>query len=240
MSHIREWLEATACPSLDWVRDEQVGKQARSVVKAMRREGHFFSFRDTTELLKIPLEDLVLVKERVYELTLKHVMEDFRISECDRGGLRWIAHSLHLEPDDARRIELRVGRKVFEEYLAFAIAGGYLTGDEVQEFRRLAVSLDVTTRQLLLGYLAESGEQFLQMIAEAVVADGAVSASQWGKLIASVGALGLDEGELVRVLKAQIPRFAEKAAAAPPKGEFARLQRLAVETLIAWLGKAFA
>ena len=34
------------------------------------------------------------------------------------------ARTLRLDPKDARRIELQVGRRVFDEYLAFAISGG--------------------------------------------------------------------------------------------------------------------
>jgi len=213
MSRIRHWLEATACPILDFSRNERVEEMARQVVRCMRREGSFFSFRDTTSLMNVPLEDLALVKERVYELTLKYVMEDYRIDQRDRQGLGWIARHLRLESKDARWIELRVGRKVFDEYLAFAIAGGHLSQDEIAEFRTLAESLRTTTRQLLLLFLAESGEKFLEMILEALSDRQTVEQADWGQLTASLAALGLKEEELIRILRAQAGRLQENLAA---------------------------
>lgn len=221
-SRIRQWLEATACPVLDWARNEQVEQAARQVVKCMRREGSFFSFRDTADVLKIPIEDLVLVKERVYELTLKHVMEDYRINKRDRQGLGWISRALKLDPKDARRIELRVGRQAFDQYLAFAISGGHLSDEEIAEFREMADSLHVTTRQLLLLFLAEAGESFLKMILDVMADQQVVNDEDWGRLTGSLTALGLDEDELVRVIRAQAIRFHENLKAAskrPPQAE---------------------
>lgn len=221
-SRIREWLKATACPVLDYAQDERVDIAARHVIKAMRREGNFFSFRDTTGLLNVPIEDLVLVKERVYELTLKHVMEDYKISDRDRQGMAWIAKALKLDPKDARHIELRVGRQAFDEYLGFSISGGHLTKDEIAEFRQIAESLRVTTRQLLLLFLAESGEDFLKMILDALADKQAIDKADWGKLTTSLDALGLEEEELVRIMRAQASRFHENLKAAtkrPPEAD---------------------
>jgi hypothetical protein len=222
MNRIRKWLQATACPVLDWAQNERIELAARQVVKFMRREGNLFSFLDTTTLLKVPIEDLVLVKERVYELTLKHVMEDYRINERDRQGLGWIARTLKLDPKDARLIELRVGRQVFDEYLAFAISGGHLSDDEVAEFKQIADSLHITTRQLLLLFLAESGEEFLKMILDALADQQAIADADWGRFTASLAALGLDEEELIRVLRAQSLRFRENLKALskrPPEAD---------------------
>lgn len=221
-SRIRQWLEATACPALDHAQRERVDLAARQVVKSMRREGSFFSFRDTTSLMNIPVEDIVPVKERVYELTLKHVMEDYRIDERDRVGLGWIARALKLEPKDARRIELRVGRQAFDQCLAFALAGGHLADDEIAEFHRIAESLQVTARQLLLLFLAESGEDFLKMLLGTFAENHCVTDDEWGKLAASLAALGLEENELVRVLRAQAARFRDKLKAVfkrPPEAD---------------------
>lgn len=206
---IRQWLEATACPVLDWARNERVDLAARQVVKCMRREGNFFSFRDTADILNVPIEDLVLVKERVYELTLKHVMEDYQIDQRDRQGLSWISRALKLDPKDARRIEMRVGRQAFDEYLAFAISGGHLSEDEISEFRRIADGLHVTTRQLLLLFLADSGEKFLKMMLDALADKQTVDDTDWNRLTVSLAALGLDENELIRVIRAQAGRFIE-------------------------------
>lgn len=221
-NRIREWLKATACPVLDYAQDERVDVAARHVIKAMRREGNFFSFLDTTTLLHVPVEDIILVKERVYELTLKHVMEDYKISERDRQGMAWIAKALKLDAKDARRIELRVGRQAFDEYLAFSISGGHLTADEIAEFRLIAESLRVTTRQLLLLFLAESGEHFLKMILDALADKEKVENADWRKLTASLAALGLEEEELVRIMRAQAVRFRENLKAAtkrPPDAD---------------------
>jgi hypothetical protein len=233
MSRIREWLDATTCPTLDPLRNERIEDFAKQVVKCMRREGSFFSFRDTTEVLKVPLEDLVLVKERVYELTLNYVMEDYRITDRDRAGLGWIARTLRLDPKDARRIELQVGRRVFDEYLAFAISGGHLSDDEIAEFRRLAESLRATTRQLLLLFLADSGEEFLKMILDVMAEKQAVDGADWRKLTASLAALGLDEQELIRILRAQSARFLATQSAAIRQTEQMQARQRTLELLLA-------
>jgi hypothetical protein len=237
MSKIREWLEATACPTLDMERNERVEDFAKQVVRAMRREGSFFSFRDTTDLLKVPLEDLVLVKERVYELTLNHVMEDFQITERDQAGLAWIARNLRLEPADAHRVQLRVGRRVFDEYLAFSISGGHLSDEEIAEFRRLAESLGTTTRQLLLLYLADSGEAFLKMVLDVFAESPRINPKDWRRLTASLGALGLDEQELIRVLRAQATRLRETLRATTRRTQQTETHEETLERLTGWLNE---
>jgi hypothetical protein len=237
MNRLHQWLRATACPVLDRARDEQISALARQVIKCMRREGSFFSFHDTATLMNVPLEDLVLVQERVYELTLKHVMEDFRINRRDRGGLGWIARNLKIEAKDARRIELRVGRQVFEEYLAFSIAGGRLTEDEIAEFQALAESLSITTRQLLVLYLAESGEDFLGMVLDMMAEQQNIDRATWEQLTASLNALGLDERELVRVLRAQGPRLASHLAGISRPSEAQRDRQRLLVILLTWLDR---
>ena len=235
MNRLHQWLRATACPMLDRARDEQISALARQVIKCMRREGSFFSFHDTATVLNVAIDDLVLVQERVYELSLKHVMEDFRINRRDRGGLGWIARNLKLEAKDSRRIELRVGRQVFEEYLAFSIAGGRLTDDEIREFQALAESLSITTRQLLLLFLAESGEDFLGMVLDMMAEKQTLDQATWEQLTASLNALGLDEQELIRVLRAQGPRLAAHLASASRPSEAQRARQRLLGVLLAWL-----
>lgn len=234
-SRIRQWLEATACPPLDYAQQERVDLAARQVVKSMRREGSFFSFHDTTSLMDIPLEDLVPVKERVYELALKHVMEDYRIDPRDRVGMGWIARALRLDPKDARRIELRVGRQMFDEYLAFAISGGHLSEDEIAEFRQIAESLRVTTRQLLLLFLADSGEKFLKMLLETIAEKQTISDDDWTRLTTSLAALGLGEDELVRVLRAQAARFRDQLKSTSKRPPEADNQERVLEPLLKYL-----
>lgn len=205
-NRIKAWLEATACRVLDPERDERVGRLARDVAKCMRREGSFFDFTDTTRLLRVGLDDLPLVQERVYELTLKHVMRDYVITPRDRTGLGWIARRLRLPPEVARQVEVRVGRRVFEEYLAFALGGGYLDEEELGQLRSIADSLNVTTRQLLIGYLADAGEEFLRRIVEGIAENGRIDDTAWRRLIDSTERLGLREDEFVRVLRAQAHR----------------------------------
>ncbi len=210
MGWVRDWLEATACPALEPDRDQRVQSLAQQMGRFMRQEGRFFSLTETSIVLGIPARDLPLVQDRLYELTLKFVMQDYAVTERDRAGLRWVAKTLKLSPEQARRIELRVGRHVFEQYLAFAIAGGYLDEEELGQLRSVADSLDVTTRQFLLGYLAESGESFLESILSGMAGDGTISDEVWNRLLASTKALGLEAEEFLRVLRPQARRLADR------------------------------
>ncbi len=243
MSRIRKWLRATSAPTLDIDRNERIEDFARQVVKCMRREGSFFSFHDTAIVLNIPLEDLVLVKERVYELTFEYVLEERQVTERQRAGLSWIAKTLRLDAEDAHRVELRAGRRVFDEYLAFSISGGHLTDEEIAEFRSLAAGLRVTTRQLLLLFLADSGDSFLKMVLEVLAERPQIEPAHWKRLTRSLAALGLGESELVRVLRAQAIRFEEEArsfqATASKKQDAERL-RPTLKRLLAWLDRSAA
>ena len=218
MGWVRDWLEATACPSLDRDRDERVSALAQQMGRFMRHEGRFFSLRETAVTLGIGPSDMAYVQDRVYELTLKFVMQDYVITERDRAGLRWVAKALKLPPEQARRIELRVGRNVFEQFLAFAIAGGYLDQDELQQLRTVADSLNVSTRQFLLGYLADSGEAFLERILAGMAEDGEITDAAWKRLLTSTAALGLEEQEFVRVLRPQVRRLANRVPARTRSG----------------------
>lgn len=213
MGWVRDWLEATACPSLDRDRDERVSALAQQMGRFMRHEGRFFSLRETAVTLGIGPTDMPYVQDRVYELTLKYVMQDYAITDRDRAGLGWVAKTLKLPPEQARRIELRVGRSVFEQYLAFAIAGGYLDEEELRQLRTVADSLNVSTRQFLLGYLADSGEEFLERILAGMAEDGAITDAAWKRLVASTAALGLEEEEFARVLRPQVRRLAGRVPA---------------------------
>ncbi len=235
MGWVRDWLEATACPILEQDRDERVQTLARQMGHFMRQEGRFFSLNETAIMLGIPPRELPLVQDRLYELTLKYVMQDYAITERDRGGLRWVARALDLTPHQARRIELRVGRRVFEQYLVFAIAGGYLDDEELQQLRSVADSLNVSTRQLLLGYLAESGEAFVERILTGMAEDGKLTDEAWHRLVASTKALGLEEEEFLRVLRPQARRLVGRTRVRP-NGSPDTDPQPALQSLMARLG----
>jgi|GEM_PF-3402645 len=210
IDRIRDWLDETACPLLDIEREERVGLLARKVAKSMRQEGRFFSFRETATFLHMAVDDLPLVKERIYELTLKHVLDNYIIKERDRVGLRWIAKALKLSDEKTREIELRVGRHVFQEYLSFAISGGYLDDEELDQLHTLARSLGTTTKELLMDYLSGSGEQFLERILAGMAEDGKITDESWQRLISSTQALGLAERGFLTVLQKPGERLAER------------------------------
>jgi len=210
MGWVSNWLEATACPVLQRDQDERVQSLAHQLGRSMRHEGRFFNFEETALMLGIPSRDTPLVQDRLYELTLKFVLQDYAITERDRAGLGWVAKALRLDPEQARRIELRVGRLVFEQYLAFAIAGGYLDDEELQQLRSVAASLNISTRQLLVGYLAEAGREFLERILTGMAEDGKITDDAWNRLLASTQALGLDKEEFLRALRPHAQRIAER------------------------------
>src|SRR3972149_813013 len=99
MGWVRDWLEATACPTLERDQDEHVQSLAQQMGRVMRHEGRFFSLRETAVLLCIPPRGLPLVQDRLYELALKFVMQDYAITDRDRVGLGWVAKALKLSPD---------------------------------------------------------------------------------------------------------------------------------------------
>ena len=210
MGWVRNWLEATACQVLQRDQDERVQSLAHQLGRTMRHEGRFFNLQETGLMLAIPTRDLPLVQDRLYELTLKFVLQDYAINERDRTGLGWVARTLRLDPDQARRIELRVGRRVFEQYLGFAISGGYLDDEELQQLRSVAASLNISTRQLLVGYLAEAGREFLERILTGMAEDGKITDAAWNRLLASTQALGLDKEEFLRVLRPHAQRLTER------------------------------
>ncbi|HSW46865.1 MAG TPA: hypothetical protein VLM89_14990 [Phycisphaerae bacterium] len=209
MGWVYEWLEATACPMLNRDQDERVQSLAREMGRFMRQEGRFFSLDETALMLGIQQRDLPPVQDRLYELTLRYVLQNYAITDRDRSGLRWVAKALRLPPDNARRIELRVGRRVFEQYLSFAIAGGFLDAEELQQLRSVADSLGVSTRHMLAAYLAESGEEFLERILSGMAEDGRITDAAWQRLLASTAALGLDKDEFLRILRPHANRLVD-------------------------------
>ncbi len=209
LERVRELLEATNCATLDPQRNERIESMARELAKSMRHEGHFFHIHVAAEALQIPPEDILLVKERLYELTLKRVFRKNMISGTDRTGLQWIGRTLHMTPEESRRIELRVGRRVFEEYLAFSISCGYLDEQDMSELRSIADSLSVSTRDLLLGFLAESAEKFLRRILTGLAEDGWISDAAWRRLLDTTASLGVNERELVTLLRPAARSLAE-------------------------------
>lgn len=218
MDHIRDWLEASASPVIDRHHDREIDSLARQLAKAMHREGKFFSIRDSAALLQASPQDMPLIKERVYELALRRVLKNFNIGGQDRAGLGWIGRTLGLAPEDTRRIELRVGRRVFEEYLMFAIAGGYLDQEELQQLQTMAASLDVPTRELLLGYLNDSGQQFLKRLVEGMAQDGQITDESWERLMTTVEALGVNRQEFLRILRLHGKTLADSIRTANAKG----------------------
>lgn len=210
MERVRELLEATNRATLDTERNERIERHARDLARIMRQEGHFFHIHLAAENLQIPPVDILLVKERVYELTLRSVFKKHLISGEDRTGLAWIGKTLRLTPEESRRIELRVGRRVFEEYLAFSIACGYLDEQEMAELRSIGRSLSVETRELLLSFLAESGEHFLRRILTGLAEDGQISDEAWQRLVSTTAALGVQELELATLLRPAERSLAKK------------------------------
>jgi hypothetical protein len=210
MEHIRAWLDATACPAVDPDQDRRVSSQARELAACMRKEGKFFSLRESSDVLHVLPEDMALVKDRLYELALKFVLKNFVISDKDRMGLGWIARNLGLEAGQARLIELRVGRRVFEEFLGFGISGGYLDKEELTLLRTIAASLQVSTADLVISYLTEKGEDFLKRIFTGMPQDGVITDESWNRLLKTLGELGVSETQFLAALRPHGPRWAEK------------------------------
>jgi len=236
MNWVRDWLDMTACPALDPERNQEVETLAHQMGRAMRQEGKFFNLDHAAAALNIETEDLPLVRDRLYELSLKFVLKDFNINDKDRGGLRWVARNLKLTPEQARQIEMRVGRKVFEEYLAFGIAGGFLDPTELAELRSIATCLQVTTRQLVLEYLADSGADFLYRIMEGMAEDGKIPEQTFKRLISSTEELGVDGPEFITELRKHAEDFKDRIRSrAEANGGLTANQIPPMESLLAHL-----
>jgi len=237
MGWVHNWLEATACPTLKRDQEEQVQSLACQLGYFMRQEGRFFDLNETVVLLGISPRELPLVQDRLYELTLRFVLRNYAITDRDRAGLGWVAKTLRLSPEHARRIELRVGRRVFEQYLSFAISGGYLDHEELDQLRSVAESLGVTTRTLLVGNLAESGPDFLERILTGMTENGRITDQAWNRLLASTLALGLSHDEFLRILRPHAQRLADDIRSRPlPQSPFAPPDlRPALDSLLARL-----
>ncbi len=210
-NRLTAWMEATACPRLPPDRDRRVGDIARRLARSMVREGHFFIFRDAVEFLAVPPEDVDPVRDRVYELAFKRLLEQGPATvEAGRPGLRWIARNLGLSGEQAGWVELRVGRRLFEEYLAFALAGGRLDPDELEHLRAIADGLGVGTRRLLLGCLAESGGRLLKRFLEGLAGNGRIDDRDWALLLETVAALGVTPDEFARLLRPHARRLVDR------------------------------
>lgn len=236
MNRVKHWLEMTACPRLEPIHDERVAKAARKVARSMRQEGRFFDFREATRFLKVANDDVPLVRDRVYELCLKNVLERRGLSEKERNGLTWIAKSLRMSEDERRWVELRVGRMLFEEYLAFAIVGGWLDEEEISQLRSIAASLEITTRHLLLTYLAESGEVFLERVLSGLDENESVSAGNWRRLLGTAEALGASKIEFCRLLRPHAQRYAGRIRPDAKAGSKSRSHQLRhLEIMLKWM-----
>lgn len=210
-NRVTAWMEATACPRFSADRERRVGDFARRLARSMVQEGHFFSFRAAVEFLNVPPEDGDPVRDRVYELAFKRVLEEgSATAAARRAGLRWIARHLGLSEKQAGWVELRVGRRVFEEYLAFALAGGRLDPDELEYLRAIADGLGIGTRRLLLGCLAESGGRLLERLLEGLAEDGRIDDRDWTLLLDTVGALGVTPDEFGRLLRPHARRLVDR------------------------------
>lgn len=238
MDHIRDWLEGTACPTVDPARDEQIENLARQLAKAMHREGKFFDINDSAPFLMNQAgDDLMLVKERVYELAVRRVLKDFSIDGRDRAGLRWIARTLGLIGGRDRQIELRVGRKVFEEYLMFGMSGGYLDEEELHQVQSMAAGLEIPTRDLLLGYLTDAGEQFLRRLLDGMADNGEITDESWNRLLATAEALGVARQEFLQVLRVHGKAIADHIRSNQAQGRPVLLDLKAVRSLLLLLSQ---
>jgi hypothetical protein len=207
---VLEWLDATGHPTYDEDHERQIVTQARAVAGCMRREGRFFNFSETVAALKVPPSEFLLIKERLYELALHRVLREFTITQKDRSGLRWIARAVHLSEEECRNVERRVGRQVFEQHLSFWMSAGYLDEEELQQVRSLAGSLGRTTREMFLQYLGTSGADFLDRIMTGLTEGEDIPDAAWSRLLATVGALGVEAEVFLERVRPHARRHIEK------------------------------
>src|SRR5438874_1929321 len=62
LERVRELLEATTCATVDPERNQRIESMARQLAVAMRHEGSFFHIHQAADTLKIPPQDILLVK----------------------------------------------------------------------------------------------------------------------------------------------------------------------------------
>jgi hypothetical protein len=212
--HVRDWLDATVLPAQDEEAERRITTLTRQLARCMRKEGHFFDFGETVRTMELSAADLLLVKQRLYELAVRRVLRAFAISEKDRSGLRWIARAVALSDEECRRIESSAGRQIFELHLGFSMSAGFLDEEELGQVRSLAASLGGTTHEMFAAYLADSGAEFVERLLTGLAEGEGVTDAWWERFMGTIAALGMDAERFRETVRPHVRRAVERVLAA--------------------------
>jgi len=226
------YIKQASVRLFDPEREARIDTLSRQIATELKTQRSAFVFDEVVAALGVTSRDVEAVRARVYQMALERAWEDRNITEAERKGLQWVARVLNLKGPEKREVELAVGKRVCEECLAEVLSDGKLTAVEAEALKQIATCLELSVRELMRGYFANSCEAFLRGMFAKMAEDGKIEESELDALLATTRALGMTEQELFRGIEAQARRFVEHVLAdAKSDGVLSKQEQ---ETLV-WL-----
>jgi hypothetical protein len=181
-------------------------------------------------------ENLPAIVQRIYRRATEKVWSDNVVTERERRALDKIVRCLRISESTRREIEFSFGLDVFERALAEVTADGTLDEEDGPRLATIAWSLGTNTRDLVVNHFKDRGEAIVRAMFTSISEDGEITDQEWLCLITAARRLGLAEGDVHAVVRAQAQRFSEHVLAeAKADGTLDELERRKLNWLLTHL-----
>lgn len=213
MPRLGEWLRKASTAVLDPGREARLQHYVREFAREIKAQGSRFSFAQALREGAVSAADTPLLREKLYEASLRHAWQDRQVTDREKAGLQWLKKLIEMPDEQACEVEMRIGRDILEQCLADAITDGNLSESESTQLQAIATTLNVQLGPFIENYFSNWSEGFLRGLFASSVENGTLTRDEWAKLIRSAERLGLGEKHLVKAVNAQAKLFVEHTLA---------------------------
>ncbi|HEX8913840.1 MAG TPA: HNH endonuclease [Humisphaera sp.] len=220
MAGVLSWLKSTTNRIFDPQRETRIGSQAAEMWRHITQYKRAFNFDTCCLQLGVEDQDRKDLAERVYQNALTRAWADGSVDERERQSLAVVARLVHLTDAQRSRMDLDTGARVFGAAIRQAVADGEISAAERTELERIAAGIGRPVRDLVRHSFQTEGGSLVRTAFDHVLANGAVDAAGWRRVVSTAAALGLTEAEVRTIVGPQARDVVEQSlAAAKADGE---------------------
>ena len=230
-------LKTAVINQYDPDREDRVNQLTTKLYVGLSKEREAFQLNKILGGIEVSSFDLKEAQNRTFERVLQNVWKDGLISPGERKTLDWIIPALEISEKKAKAMFDVHANAFFEKQLTRAFAAGKLDTKTEQHLQHLADAMGVNRAEYTYKHFKKQVIEFLSGQFDQITQQANFLLEQWIALGETAKALGVEKGNLCKLLKDKSTIYVEHVLAdAKADGQLDEDEKQTINTLLTCLG----